>query len=287
MYKIEVRGGILTSARARVCVIGSNKGIGFAIVRGLCKSFNGDVYLTARNEGLGKKAVEDLKKEGLNPLFHQLDISDSTSIQNLKAFLQKQYGGLDVLVNNAAIYQDETPAPFAEKVEVTLKVNFWDTLAVCEALHPLLRPHSRVVNVSSLLSAMAFGRCSDAIKAKISNPNITMDQLKELMREFEAAAKSDTVEEKGWPKWAYHVSKIGVRVMSYIQGKAFAHDSSRPDIIVNSCCPGYVDTDMSNHKGTKTIDEGAVTPLYLALLPPNVESPKGEFVSEKVVEHWK
>ncbi|KAL3880695.1 hypothetical protein ACJMK2_032915 [Sinanodonta woodiana] len=277
----------MTSTRRVAVVTGSNKGIGFAIVRGLCKTFNGDVYLTARSESLGMKAVEDLKKEGLNPLFHQLDISDSTSIQDLKAFLQKQYGGLDVLVNNAGIaYKGDSKAPFAEQAEVTLKVNFWDTLAVCEALYPLLRPHARVVNVSSFSSVMAFDKCSDAIKAKISNPNISMDQLKELMREFEALAKSDTVEQNGWPKWAYAVSKIGVRVMSYIQGKAFAQDSSRPDIIVNSCCPGYVDTDMTSHKGTKTVDEGAVTPLYLALLPPNVESPKGEFLSEKVVKHW-
>ncbi|KAL3880693.1 hypothetical protein ACJMK2_032913 [Sinanodonta woodiana] len=278
----------MASTRRVAVVTGSNKGIGFAIVRGLCKSFNGDVYLTARNEGLGRKAVEDLKKEGLNPLFHQLDISDSTSIQNLKAFLQKQYGGLDVLVNNAAIaYKGDSKAPFAEQAEVTLKVNFWDNLAVCEALYPLLRPHARVVSLSSITSSMSFGRCSDSLKTKIMNPNITITQLKELMEEFEAAAKSDTVEQNGWPKWAYGVSKIGVRVMSYIQAKAFAHDSSRPDIIVNSCCPGYVSTDMSSHKGTKTIDEGAVTPLYLALLPPNVESPKGEFVREKVVEHWK
>ncbi|KAK3591767.1 hypothetical protein CHS0354_019539 [Potamilus streckersoni] len=275
----------MASTRRVAVVTGSNKGIGFGIVRGLCKTFNGDVYLTARNEGLGRKAVEDLKKEGLNPLFHQLDISDSTSIQNLKAFLQKQYGGLDVLVNNAGIFKDESDAPFAEKVEETLKLNFWDTLAVCEVLYPLLRPHARVVNVGSIYSTMAFGRCSDSLKAKISNPNISMDQLKDLMRDFEAVAKAGTVEENGWPKWAYHVSKIGVRVMSYIQAKAFAHDSSRPDIIVNSCCPGSVHTD-TNYNGTKTIDEGAVTPLYLALLPPNVESPKGEFVCEKVVEHW-
>ena len=42
-------------------VTGSNKGIGFAIVRALCKKFDGDVYLTSRDEGRGKDAVETLK----------------------------------------------------------------------------------------------------------------------------------------------------------------------------------------------------------------------------------
>ena len=34
-------------------VTGANKGIGFGIVRGLCKKFEGDVYLTARDETRG------------------------------------------------------------------------------------------------------------------------------------------------------------------------------------------------------------------------------------------
>ena len=46
---------------------GSNKGIGFGIVRALCKKYDGDVYLTSRDEGRGLEAVELLKKEGLNP----------------------------------------------------------------------------------------------------------------------------------------------------------------------------------------------------------------------------
>ncbi|GFX03398.1 carbonyl reductase 3 [Trichonephila clavipes] len=89
----------------RVAVVtGSNKGIGFAIVRALCPKFDGDVILTARDEERGKAAVEKLKTEGLNPKFHLLDISDENSIKTLASFLKKEYGGLDVLVNNAAIF---------------------------------------------------------------------------------------------------------------------------------------------------------------------------------------
>ena len=59
--------------------------------------------ITARNEERGLAAVEALNKEGLSPKFHQLDINDSVSIQRLRDFLKETYGGLDVLVNNAAI----------------------------------------------------------------------------------------------------------------------------------------------------------------------------------------
>ncbi|KAL3880692.1 hypothetical protein ACJMK2_032912 [Sinanodonta woodiana] len=275
----------MTQRRGKICtqlVTGANKGIGFAIVRGLCKQFDGDVILTARDEDRGMRAVKDLMKEGLNPLFHKLDISNQTSIQTLKAFLHKHYGGLDVLVNNAAIGS----SLFANQAVKTLQVNFWGTLAVYNQLFPLLRPRARVVTLSSRASTWTYCRCSDVIKDRIRNPNITMEQLKELIREFEESAHSDTLEEKGWVKFAYGVSKIGVRLMSYIQGRDMTKETKKADILVNACCPGFVNTDMNDHKGTKTIDEGAETPLYLALLPSDVKSPKGEFIEEKNVTQW-
>ncbi|KAG8543728.1 hypothetical protein GDO81_023820 [Engystomops pustulosus] len=91
-------------AGVRVAVVtGGNKGLGLAIVRALCKQFQGDVYLTARNPKLGEEAVKTLNNEGLSPLFHQLDITDLTGIRTLRDFIKEKYGGLDVLVNNAGI----------------------------------------------------------------------------------------------------------------------------------------------------------------------------------------
>ena len=89
-----------TSVRVAV-VTGANKGIGLAIVRSLCKQFTGEVYLTARDEGRGQAAVALLKAEGLNPKFHQLDITSQESVDALKKFVLEKYGGIDVLVNNA------------------------------------------------------------------------------------------------------------------------------------------------------------------------------------------
>lgn len=84
---------------------GSNKGIGFAIVRSLCKKLHDSdvVYLTSRDVNRGKEAIIQLQKEGLNPHFHQLDISDDQSVQKLLDHLLKTHGGLDILVNNAGI----------------------------------------------------------------------------------------------------------------------------------------------------------------------------------------
>lgn len=82
---------------------GGNKGIGFAIVKGLCEKFQGDVYLTARDVDRGEAAVKELKNLGLKPLFHQLDITDKDSIRKFRDFIAESHGGIDLLVNNAAI----------------------------------------------------------------------------------------------------------------------------------------------------------------------------------------
>lgn len=267
-------------------VTGSNKGIGFAIVRGLCKQFDGDVYLTARKEELGKEAIKSLNSEGLSPKFHQLDITDQASINRLRDFLKNTYGGLDILVNNAGIaYKQASTAPFAEQAEVSIRTNYQGTLDTCKALFPLLKPHARVVNVSSMVSAFAIKKCSKEVQAKFLNPKITVSELTNLLNDFIQAAKNGTHETKGYPSSAYGMSKVGVSVLSEIQHRQLSADP-REDILVNACCPGYVDTDMSSHKGHKTIDQGADTPLYLALLPPGTKSPAGNFVSERKIKKW-
>uniref|UniRef100_A0A8C6GT97 Carbonyl reductase 1 n=1 Tax=Mus spicilegus TaxID=10103 RepID=A0A8C6GT97_MUSSI len=118
-------------------VTGANKGIGFAITRDLCQQFSGDVVLTARDEARGLAAVQKLQAEGLSPRFHQLDINDPQHICALCDFLLKEYGGLDVLVNNAGIGTDLTH--FHILREAAMKTNFFGTQAVCTELLPLIK----------------------------------------------------------------------------------------------------------------------------------------------------
>lgn len=65
--------------------------------------FNNFLTLIARSADLGKKAVEELKKEGLTPIFHQLEINNKESVKKFAEYISHKYGGLDILVNNAAI----------------------------------------------------------------------------------------------------------------------------------------------------------------------------------------
>ena len=75
-------------------VTGANKGIGLAIVRGICKQFNGDVILTSRDPERGATAIKQLEGEGLKVKFHQLDVDSRDSISALKEFVKKTYNGI-------------------------------------------------------------------------------------------------------------------------------------------------------------------------------------------------
>ncbi|NXQ28958.1 CBR1 reductase, partial [Alaudala cheleensis] len=268
-------------------VTGSNKGIGLAIVRALCKQFPGDVYLTSRDPGRGQAAVEQLQQEGLKPLFHQLDIDDLQSIRALRDFLKEKYGGLNVLVNNAGIaFKVHDTTPFATQAEVTLKTNFFGTRNVCTELLPLIKPYGRVVNVSSMVSSSALGSCSQQLQQHFRSDTITEQQLVQLMTKFVEDTKKGVHQQEGWPNTAYGVSKIGVTVLSRIQARLLSQHRPGEHILLNACCPGWVRTDMAGPKATKSPDEGAETPVYLALLPPSADSPHGQFVSNKTVRAW-
>ncbi|KAF6205695.1 hypothetical protein GE061_019868 [Apolygus lucorum] len=262
----------------RVAVVtGSNKGIGLEILKNLCSQFDGAVILTSRDEKRGQEAVNGLKKENLNPVFHQLDVNNEESVKSLASFIKTKYGGLDILVNNAAIaFPRDTKEPFTVQVEETLKTNYFSLKSVCKELYPLLRPHARVVTLTSLAGHSHMIENLD-LRKKFTDPNLTEETLDGLLLEFKKLAKDGSYAEKGWPGSAYVVSKVGASALSRIHHKRFLSDP-REDIVINHVHPGWVDTDLSNHKGPLTLAEGAAAPTYAALLPKNCDSPKGEMI---------
>jgi len=265
-------------APAKVAIVtGSNKGVGLGIVRGMCKQFKGTVYLTARSEERGLAAVKELEGEGLKPVFHQLDLADEASVLRLRDFIKARHGGIDVLINNAGIaFKQAATESFGVQATVTLKTNYYDTKRVCELLFPLLKSGARVVNVSSSVGFLGHIEKSSnkdkalANKKLLASDTLSVNQLDELMRDFEVSANSGNHGDHGWHNSTYSVSKIGLSALSRIQQRELAKDS-RADIVVNHVHPGYVDTDMSSHKGPLTVDRGAESSLYAALLPEGTE----------------
>ena len=156
-----------------------------------------------------------LEGEGLNPKFHQLDIDSVESIENLKKYISTSYGGLDVLINNAGMaYKRASTVPFTKQAENTIRVNFTGTLNVTRALLPLVRPHGRIVNVSSMTSKLS--QVSAPLQKEFSDPTLTEAQLVGMMRQFVEDVVAGCHQERGYSNTAYGTSKLGVTALTKV-----------------------------------------------------------------------
>jgi len=264
-------------------VTGGNKGIGLAIIKELATKVKGVVYLTARSEERGVAAVNELKTQGIQAKFHQLDITDKTSLEKFRDYIVSNHGGIDILVNNAGIaFKHAATEPMHIQAEITLKTNYFGTKQTCEVLFPILNEGARVVNVSSSCGFLPRVNGSEPnagiLRKKLasSDSSLSYEDLDNIMESYVKSTKDGTYQEKGWGSSTYVASKVGLSTLSRIQQRELAKDE-RKDIVVNHVHPGYVDTDMSSHKGPLTPEEGAVSSVFCALLPPDTTL-KGQYI---------
>jgi carbonyl reductase 1 len=266
-------------------VTGANKGIGYGIVEKLASTVEGAVtYLTARDETRGKAALQELEKSLGNKKkseirFHQLDIEDSTSCQKLADYLKSSHNGLDVLVNNAgyAFGNDAKESP-EEQAKVTIGINYYGTKQLTSKLLPIIRSGGRVVNVCSSMGVMKSVYDQKHVE-RLKNAS-SEKEIDEFVEEYIQAAKDNNRKEKGFPESAYRVSKAAEIALTLLHHRKYSKEKG---INFYACCPGYVNTDMTNHNGHLTIQEGADTPTFLAT---DENAPEGRMVYLRKPIDW-
>jgi NAD(P)-dependent dehydrogenase (short-subunit alcohol dehydrogenase family) len=231
-------------------VTGSNRGIGLEIVKQLATK-QITVVLTSRNSAKGEAAVRKLAKDGIKRVVPMgLDVSSQASVNRILDKVEKTFGRLDILVNNAAILidKDDITASNAnlETVKITLETNLIGAWRMCKAFIPLMKKngYGRIVNISSGAG------------------------------EFEYLASSGGY----WP--AYSVSKTSLNALTVM----LASELGGTNILVNAVCPGWVRTDMGGPNATRSVEEGAVTPVWLATLPDG--GPTGYNYYDKEQSSW-
>jgi NAD(P)-dependent dehydrogenase (short-subunit alcohol dehydrogenase family) len=228
-------------------VTGANKGIGFETAKQLAQK-NIKVLLGARNEKEGKKAAELLRELSLDVSFIKLDISNPEDIENVKNYIEREFGVLDILVNNAAVFLDS--AWFGNNTETvplktlrdTFDINYFGTVELTQALLPSIKKSDagRIVNVSSLSGS--FG--------------VHLDETHWLY---------------SLKPYAYSASKTVLNQFTIF----LAHALRDTKIKVNSANPGWVKTSIGSDQAPLTPEEGAKTGVALALL--DDQGPSGTF----------
>src|SRR5256885_2353658 len=138
--------------KKRIALItGANKGIGFETARQLGKK-SITVLVGARDAAKGEAAAEELRKEGIEARAIEIDMSKPESVKEAAEEVEREFGRLDILVNNAAVMKDETEKKPSEQSlatwRETFETNVLGLIATTQAFLPLLRKSDagRIVN---------------------------------------------------------------------------------------------------------------------------------------------
>ena len=223
-------------------VSGGNRGIGLEVCRQLAER-GYTVVMGSRDEEKGRVAAERLEGDVIP---HQLDVSDAGSVDRMAAFLEEEDGRLDILVNNAAISNDEGQRGVdadLDRVRESLEANLFGAWHLSEIAIPLMRrnDYGRIVNVSTGLAAL---------------------------------------EDMGGGSPGYRVSKTALNALTRI----LASELRGSGILVNAVNPGWVQTDMGGSGATRPVEEGAEALVWAATLPNN--GPTGGFFRDRHPVPW-
>jgi len=228
-------------------ITGANKGIGFETARQLGK-MGYAVLLGSRDALKGEVAARQLRHEGLDARVVKLDVTRQGDIDATVKLVEKEFGKLDVLVNNAGAMLEKgwttntTSETKLENLRATFEANVFAVVALTTALLPALKKAAaaRVVNVSSILGSVSL----------------------------QATPGSPTYATK---LFAYNSSKAALNMFTI----HLAHELRKTKIKVNSAHPGWVKTDMGGSGAPMSPADGAKTEVQLATLPD--DGPTGGF----------
>lgn len=226
-------------------VTGANKGIGFEICRQLGRE-GIRVILTSRDEKKGHAAVEKLYAEGFDIHYHALDVTSPESIESIHNYVKDEFNRLDILVNNAGVYIDNRHSLLKMDYQV------YKTTMATNADGPLLLTQAFVPSMRKY----NYGR--------IVNVSSGIGELADLS--------------SSWP--AYRLSKI----MLNLHTRIFAQELQGSNILINAMCPGWVRTDMGGSAATRSVEQGADTVVWLALLPD--DGPQGGYFRDRKPIAW-
>jgi NAD(P)-dependent dehydrogenase (short-subunit alcohol dehydrogenase family) len=202
------------------------------------------VVIGSRDPDRGEEVAREL---GSGVAARQLDVTDEESIERCIESVAGKLGRLDVLVNSAGITGGG-----------------WSTNAYDVDLDEVRHTLETNLYGAWRLTQAALPLMRENRYGRVVNISSGMGQLADM----------------GGHAPAYRVSKTGLNVLT----RMLAAELEGENILINSCCPGWVRTDMGGPSAQRSVEEGADTPVWLATLPD--DGPRGGFFRNRRPIQW-
>ena len=230
-------------------VTGANRGIGLEIVRQLAR-LGLMAVIGSRSLENGKTAAEPLASEGLITPVVALDVTDDASVRAAVAEVMGMFGRIDVLVNNAAVLLDGPGSPVSNVASVPIDM--------VRATHETntLGPLRMIQAVLPIMRDQRYGR--------IVNVSSEAGQLIGM----------------GTAYPAYRMSKVALNALT----RTAAAECGDLPIKINAMSPGWVRTGMGGPDAPRSVEQGAETAIWLAMLPG--DGPTGGFFRDQKPIPW-
>jgi NAD(P)-dependent dehydrogenase (short-subunit alcohol dehydrogenase family) len=235
-------------------VTGANQGVGLQVARELAAS-GLTVLVGSRDGERGEAAAKEI---GPGAVALPLDVTDGDSIAAAAERIRREFGRLDLLVNNAGISKTapggsrQPSTASLDEIRAVWEVNVFGVVAVYQAMLPLLResPDARIVNVSSGVGSLTAN-------ADPAHPY---------------HAHFDPI---------YPASKTALNAMTL----AMMIELEATGIKVNLVSPGFTKTSLNGYAGTESVEDGSREVVRVALLGP--DGPTGTYTRwENVTIPW-
>jgi 3-oxoacyl-[acyl-carrier protein] reductase len=155
-----------------ILITGASKGIGKATALAFAKE-EARVIINFKSDSQGAEEIlKECNKYSTDNIVIQADVSLEESVKNLFQKVKEEFSSLDVLVNNAGIFEDNDISTNINAFENLYKNNFLSAVLVTKHALPLMEK-GKIVNVSSIHARLGHGRpgaiAYSAFKAALEN----------------------------------------------------------------------------------------------------------------------
>ena len=196
----------MNSSKPAALVTGASTGIGRSAAIALAKNGYNVAVNYSRSEGAAKITVREVEAAGAKALLCRSDVSDDAGVRAMIAAVEKEFGRLDVLINNAGTTVDIPPTHFDEMTVESwnrvFSVNVLGVFLVTRASAPLLKksPNACIVNTCSIAGLRPSAQPLPYAASKAAVANLTKTLANALGPEIRVNAVAPGWIEGEWMK---------------------------------------------------------------------------------------